>query len=126
MVPHTTETLTLEEVMEILPLNQSSINNLSINGELKRIKFGKRYLYERKYVYLVLQKLNDYRSISEVTEILKDNGIEDKFKNFTEKGGVRKCKYFRYTDKCSHASTWPPIRINTWPVEKVKNILALL
>ncbi|KIM03364.1 MAG: hypothetical protein KU29_12115 [Sulfurovum sp. FS06-10] len=24
---------------------------------------------------------------------------------------------------CSHACTWPPVRINTWPVEKVKNIL---
>ncbi|MDD2791405.1 MAG: N-formylglutamate amidohydrolase [Sulfurimonas sp.] len=27
---------------------------------------------------------------------------------------------------CSHACTWPPVRMNTWPVEKVKNILALL
>jgi len=27
---------------------------------------------------------------------------------------------------CTHASTWPPARINTWPVEKVKNILGAL
>ncbi|MDY0122217.1 MAG: hypothetical protein RBR54_09760 [Sulfurimonas sp.] len=29
-------------------------------------------------------------------------------------------------NECTHAYTWPPARINTWPVEKVKNILALL
>ena len=27
---------------------------------------------------------------------------------------------------CQHAYTWPPVRINTWPVEKVKNILGVL
>lgn len=96
MVPHTTETLILEEVMEILPLNQSSINNLSDSGELKRIKFGKRYLYYREFVYLVLQKLIDYNTVSEVSEILKDNGICDYFKNYTEKGGKMKCVYNRY------------------------------
>jgi len=38
--------------------------------------------------------------------------------------------FFKESDKahkaisfCSHACTWPPVRINTWPVEKVKNIL---
>jgi hypothetical protein len=26
----------------------------------------------------------------------------------------------------THAYTWPPLRINTWPVKKVKDILASL
>lgn len=98
----TKTTLTTKQVLEIIPfINQIGLDNLSSSGRVKRKKVGKLYQYDKKSVNIFLHSFNtdDYKTVSQTTEILNDYGIKDTFKYFGSKHDNRKkkCKYIRFT-----------------------------
>jgi len=78
-----------------------------------------QWLEQRSLDYAIAVKFyeNIKYSIGNITQWIKIND------------GIDVCNLYFKPDNvqhCSHASTWPPVRINTWPAWKVKNILGAL
>jgi len=94
--------LDIKIVEIVLGKTRESIRKLTASGRLKR-KFVKgKYIYDRKSVskFILEFDRNDYYSVSEATQVLKDNGIWDQFKSFNKDGNPRyQCKYERYTNE---------------------------
>jgi len=92
--------LRTEKVLETIPfINQMGLNNLSNSGRIKRKKFGKSFQYDRSSIHSFLHSFNidKYKTVSETTEILNNNGIRDIFQFFGNENGKKKCRYIRFT-----------------------------
>jgi len=97
--------LDISDLEESLDVSKSTIRRLASNKRISRKHDGKKYIYDRKSVQSFMQSFNrdDYYSVAEATQVLKDNGIWDTFKNFTPKKNINNkaqfiCEYKRFTD----------------------------
>ncbi len=92
--------LGIKETSIILDVPYSTVRALERAGRIKRKQGKKGYVYDENSLKSFVNSFirSDYYSISEATEVLKDNGITDTFQAFnSESGKGRKCKYNRYT-----------------------------
>ncbi len=102
VLPPKSVELGIAEVEIILNTTRETVRSLSASGRLKRKQSGKKFIYDCLSVekYMATFNKDDFYTVAEATQVLKDNGISDEFESFSS-GGIpaNKCKYKRYTNE---------------------------
>ena len=94
--------LDISDLEDSLNASRSTIRKLEASGRISRKHNGKKFIYDRKSVQVFMASFNrdDYYSISEANQVLKDHGICDEYNFFgSDSAKGNQCKYQRYTNE---------------------------
>ena len=94
--------LDISDLEDSLNASRSTIRKLEASGRITRKHNGKKFIYDRKSVQAFMASFSrkDYYSVSEATEVLKDNGIWDTYQPFSSgMDKSKKCKFQRFTNE---------------------------